>query len=84
MVNLEVVARLVPLRPGQAPSSIRHIREQHASKTLCSNACLPEDGWSLFPDLHPEDVDAIDRCQWCYEVVDDRKRKERQSWFANA
>lgn len=70
-MNWEVVRRVWPCRAkGRGCGKclwLHHVRVQHHHKTLCGHACLGEDQWAPLPDWHPEDVDAYDRCQVCYE-----------------
>ncbi len=55
-----------------------HVREQHASKTLCGAGCdWLADRWACLEDVHPEDADADARCQRCYEILDNRHRRAR-------
>lgn len=77
-MNYQVVTRTKPYENGSLPSVQFHVREIDGSRTVCGQPCLEEDYWEMpDPDAHPEDVDAYDRCNRCYKVLEYRKRQER-------
>lgn len=76
--NYQVVRRVIPcafFAEYERCSECRwcqmlyHVRIEGNSRTLCGHACTSMEDWGVMADWHPEDVPAIDRCQVCYERI---------------
>lgn len=88
-MNWEVVQRALPCAFYANPDLdticrwcklLNHVRIQGDGITLCGHHCSPMENWILKKDWHPEDVDAIDRCQICYQALLKRIRLDGQSY----
>lgn len=73
-VNVEVVRREHPCRWFRSdPTSSRcrscilatHVRPAGTDRTFCGHHCF-ENGWMALGDVHPEDIEQLDRCTVCY------------------
>lgn len=76
-MDWRVVQRDQPNAGGRFGGPLLHLREAGGSRTLCAHSCTPDDGWTEFADMHPEDVDALDRCGPCFTTREAAKRRER-------
>jgi hypothetical protein len=79
-VNVEVVKRIAPCAwyaGGNGDcrwcSMLTHVRLEGTGSTLCGHDCLTDPDWMQMPGTHPEDVEAIDRCQLCYARLPKRE-----------
>lgn len=77
-MDFRVVHRDQPDARGRCSSPVLHLREAGGSRTLCAHSCTEGDGWGEILDMHPEDVDALDRCGPCYTTREARRRHERE------
>lgn len=86
-MNYEVVKRMGPCAYYMDPErmtecrwcdQLTHVRIHGYGVTLCAHDCTLEKCWAALPEVHPEDVDAVDRCQICYLAVEKIKRRERE------
>jgi len=77
MLNYEVVTRDRPYADGAPASTFYHVAPEHGARTICGVSCSVMDYWRVVYGAHPEDVDAIERCQCCYRVLDTRTRQAR-------
>lgn len=73
-INVEVVRREYPcrfFRSNPRSTACRscqlctHVRPAGTGRTFCGHDCF-ENGWMAFGDLHPEDIEQLDRCTVCY------------------
>lgn len=63
----------------RSASNLHHVRVNGDRRSLCQVADI-EAGWEGLGDaldVHPEDVDPMDRCSVCWSVYERRNREER-------
>lgn len=74
-----VTRRERPDENGNFGSGLFHVTTPGGDRSLCAHSCDPDAGWDERPDMHPEDVDAMDRCGPCFTTLEARKREAREN-----
>jgi hypothetical protein len=83
-MNYAVVIRHEPFAGSTRPPEVmHHVTVLGADRSLCGMGSLEVNRWEVVPDLHPEDVSAIDRCDNCYSALGVYRRQEREGGRAN-